>query len=52
MENCTSNQCDGKEVPAYGPDTIEARMRDRIRETIEVIVEEELEAAMGAAKSA
>jgi putative transposase len=35
-----------------GPDTIEARMRSRIRETIEAIVEEELEAALGAEKSA
>lgn len=37
---------------AYGPDTIEGRMRLRIRETIEAIVEEELEAVLGAEKSA
>jgi putative transposase len=37
---------------AFGPDTIEARMRIGIRETIEAIVEEELEAALGAEKSA
>ena len=37
---------------AFGPDTIEARMRARIRVTIEAIVEEELEAALGAEKSA
>ena len=37
---------------AFGPDTIEGRMRGRIRATIEAIVEEELEAALGAEKSA
>lgn len=36
----------------YGPDTIEARMRARIRETIEAVVQEELDAALGAEKSA
>jgi len=51
MKDCTSNSGYGKEIPAYGPDTIEAQMRARIRETIEAIVEEELEAALGAAKS-
>lgn len=34
----------GRQGAAYGPDTIEGRMRLRIRETIEAIVEEELEA--------
>jgi putative transposase len=52
MEHCTSKPGDEKEVPAFGADTIEARMRIRIRETIEAIVIEELEAAMGARKSA
>lgn len=33
---------------AYGPDTIEGRMRLRIRETIEATVEEEREAVLGA----
>jgi putative transposase len=50
-------QDDSRKAPtgqadAFGPDTIEARMRTRIRETIEAIVEEELEAALGAEKSA
>jgi hypothetical protein len=40
-----------KEIPAWGADTIETRMRARIRETIEMIVEAELEAALGAAPS-
>jgi transposase-like protein len=42
----------GRQVEAYGPDTIEGRMRLRIRETIEAIVNEELEAVLGAEKSA
>jgi transposase-like protein len=42
----------GRQAAAYGPDTIEGRMRLRIRETIEAIVEEELEAVLGAEKSA
>lgn len=37
---------------ACGPDAIEARMRARIRDTIEAIVAEELDAALGAPKSA
>lgn len=41
-----------RQAEAYGPDTIEGRMRMRIRDTIEAIVEEELEAALGAEKSA
>jgi hypothetical protein len=41
-----------RQAEALGPDTIEARMRTRIRETIEAIVEEELEAALGAETSA
>lgn len=36
----------------FGPDSIEKAMRERIRETIEVLIAEELEAALGAAKSA
>jgi len=38
----------GKEV---GSDSIEARMRERIREVIEVLVSEELDAALGANRS-
>lgn len=42
----------GRQAEVWGPDTIEARMRTRSRETIEAIVEEEREAALGAEKSA
>jgi putative transposase len=52
MEHCTRKPGDEKEIGAWGPDTIETRMRTRIRETIEMVVEEELEAALGAALSA
>jgi hypothetical protein len=51
MEHCTSKSEIEKAIPTWGPDTIEARMRTRIRETIEMVVEEELEAALGAAPS-
>lgn len=40
------------EVRAFGPDTIEAMMRVRIRDTIEQLVAEELDVALGAARSA
>jgi putative transposase len=39
------------EAPGLGGDTIELRMRERIRATIEEIVEEELSAALGAGPS-
>jgi putative transposase len=39
------------EAPRMGGDTIELRMRERIRATIEEIVEEELAAALGAGPS-
>ena len=52
MEHCTRKPGDEKEIPTWGPDTIETRMRIRIRETIQMVVEEELEAALGAAPSA
>ena len=35
----------------FGPDSIELKMRDRIRTTIEALVNEELDAALGASKS-
>jgi len=35
-------------APKYGPDTIEAGIRERVRDVIERIVEEELEATLGA----
>jgi len=52
MEHCTKKPGDEKEIPEFGPDSIEAVMRRRVRETIEAIVEEELEAVVGARKSA
>jgi putative transposase len=41
-----------EEAVEFGPDTIEQVMRERVRATIEAIVEEELEAALGAGRSA
>lgn len=41
----------GEGCEVFGPDSIEVMMRERIRETIEAIVEEELDAALGASKS-
>lgn len=41
----------GEVAEGFGPDTIEATMRERIRETIEALIDEELDAALGAAKS-
>jgi transposase-like protein len=52
MKDCTRKPGDEKEIPAFGPDSIEVAMRVRVRETIEAIVEEEIEAALGARKSA
>jgi transposase-like protein len=40
------------EAARFGPDTIETVMRGRIRDTIEGLVEEELDAVLGATKSA
>jgi transposase-like protein len=52
MEHCTKKPGDAKEVPTYGPDSIEMAMRLRIRDTIEVLVRQELDAALGAVRSA
>ena len=52
MENCTRKPGDEKAIPAFGPDSIEMAMRGRVREMLEAIVDEELEAALGARKSA
>ena len=41
----------GEERFEWGADTIEAEIRERIRGMIEAVVEEELEAALGAGKS-
>ena len=51
MEHCTKKPGDEKEIPEFGPDSIEMVMRARIRETIEAFIEEELDAALGARKS-
>jgi putative transposase len=52
MEHCTSKPGDEKEIPAFGADSIEMAMRLRIRDTIEELVKQELDAALGAGKSA
>jgi transposase-like protein len=39
------------EAGGFGPDAIERAMRERVRATIEQLIEEELAAALGAAKS-
>jgi transposase-like protein len=52
MEHCTKKPGDEKEIPAFGPDSIEMAMRLRIRDTIEELVKQELDAALGAVKSA
>ena len=52
MEHCTKKPGDEKEIPAFGHDSIERAMRRRSRETIEEGVKQELEAVLGAMKSA
>jgi transposase-like protein len=52
MEHCTRKPGDEKEIPTFGADSIEQGMRRRIRDTIEELVKEELDAALGAPKSA
>ena len=52
MKESTTKPAGSEGLPVFGPDTIEAEMRQRVRETIEAIVHEELEAALGARKSA
>ena len=52
MENCTKKPGDEKELPPFGHDSIEVAMRQRIRETIEAVVQQELEGVLGAMKSA
>ena len=46
-----SRKAVGEEGFEWGPDTIEAEIRERVRGMIEAIVEEELESALGAGKS-
>ncbi len=43
MKDSTTKPADGEGLSVFGPDTIEVAMRARVRETIEAIVEEELE---------
>ena len=52
MEHCTKKPSEEKEIPAFGHDSIEMGMRRRIRETIEEVVKQELDAVLGAMKSA
>jgi len=52
MEDCTRKPGDEKHIPVFGTDSIEVVIRARVRETIEAIVDKELEAALGAKKSA
>jgi transposase-like protein len=52
MENGIRKPGDEKAIPEFGPDSLEMAMRLRIRDTIEELVKEELDAALGAAKSA
>jgi transposase-like protein len=52
MEHCARKPGDEKEIPEFSRDSIEQAMRLRIRDTIEDLVKEELDAALGAPKSA
>ena len=52
MQDSTTKQAGNEGASAFGPDTIEVTMRARVRATIEAIVQEELDAALGAEKSA
>ena len=52
MDDCTRKPGGEKEIREFGPDSIEMGMRLRIRDTIEELVKQELDAALGAVKSA
>ena len=52
MQDSTTKVAVGEGRPTFGPDTIETLMRARVRTTIEAIVQGELDAALGAEKSA
>lgn len=52
MKRDSRKACAAEAQIEFGADTIEQAMRDRVRQTIEMIVEEELEAALGAGRSA
>jgi transposase-like protein len=51
MDDCIRKPGDEKEIREFGPDSIEMAMRLRIRDTIEELVQQELDAALGAVKS-
>lgn len=52
MKECIRKPGDEEGIPEFGPDSLEQAMRLRIRATIEELVKEELDAALGATKSA
>jgi putative transposase len=52
VTHSTTTDNAGKATAAFGRDTIEATMRERVRDLLEAIIEEELEAALGAHRSA
>jgi hypothetical protein len=52
MDDCTRKPGDEKEIREFGPDSIEMAMRLRIRDTIEELVTQELNAALGAGNAA
>lgn len=52
MKDDNRNDALRQEVLRMGPDSIELAMRARVRDTLTAIVEEELEAALGARRSA
>src|SRR5574341_207973 len=52
MQRDSKGRGRAKEVSAFGIDTIEQVMRERVRATIEAIVEEELAVALGASRGA
>ena len=51
MEHCTRKPGNEKAIGEFGRDRMEQAMRLRIRDTIEELVKEELDAALGAPKS-
>jgi hypothetical protein len=49
MGSDSRSRLSGEGAEGFGPDAIETMIRERIRATIEVLIDEELEAALGAA---
>ena len=52
MQDSTTTPIVGEASQPFGPDTIDVTMRTRVRDMITTIVQEELDAVLGAAKSA